>query len=81
MFLGGDTAWKCSDTARDVATEAQARGKWVHIGRVNSWRRLQLVADWPVDSVDGTYLKYGPEVNGRRLAGWLRRLETAPTLF
>jgi hypothetical protein len=81
MFIGGDTDWKCSNEARDVAREAQLRGKWVHVGRVNSWRRLDLVAGWDVDSVDGTLLRFGPDANGRRLAGWLRRLDTTPTLF
>ena len=81
MFLGGTTAWKCSREAHDVAAEARLRGKWVHAGRVHSWRRLHLFAGWPVDSVDGTYLKYGPDTNGRRLAGWLTRLDTQPPLF
>ena len=35
-------------------------GKWVHVGRVNSWRRLDLVASWDVDSVDGTNLAFAP---------------------
>ena len=52
--------------------------KWVHVGRVNSWRRLDLVASWDVDSVDGTYLAFGPDANGARLATWLRRLRTQP---
>ena len=81
MFIGGDDGWKCSGDARDVAQEAQLRGKWVHVGRVNSWRRLDLVADWDVDSVDGTYLRFGPDTNGRQLARWLARLESEPTLF
>ena len=55
-------------------------GKWVHVDRVNSWRRLDLVASWNVDSVDGTYLAFAPEANGRRLDGWLRRLQTQPPL-
>jgi hypothetical protein len=55
-------------------------GKWVHVGRLNSWRRLDLVASWDVDSVDGTYLAFAPNANGARLATWLRRLHTQPPL-
>ncbi len=51
-------------------------GKWVHVGGVNSWRRLELVAGWDVDSVDATYLAFAPDANGRRLSCWLRRLDT-----
>jgi hypothetical protein len=80
-FIGGDTAWKISSEARDVAREAQLRGKWVHVGRVNSWKRIDRVADWDVDSVDGTFLRFGPDTNGARLARWLQRLDTTPTLF
>ena len=81
LFVGGDTTWKLSDDAHDVVREAQFRGKWVHVGRVNSWRRLSLLADWDVDSVDGTYLRFGPDTNGRQLSRWLTRLDTEPTLF
>ncbi|MCA1705172.1 MAG: hypothetical protein LC808_18705, partial [Actinobacteria bacterium] len=27
--------------------------------------------------MDGTYLAFGPEAKGRRLTGWLRRLQTS----
>jgi hypothetical protein len=81
LFLGGDTAWKLSQDAHDLVREAQLRGKWVHAGRVNSWKRLCLFASWDVDSVDGTYLRFGPEINGRHLARWLARLDNEPTLF
>jgi len=35
---------------------------------------------WNVDLVDGTYLAFDPQVNGRRLEGWLRRLHSQPPL-
>ena len=73
--------WKLSPDARLCVDEAQLLGKWVHVGRVNSWRRLRHVAAWDVDPVDGTYLAFGPDRNGARLAGWLRRLETEGALW
>ena len=72
---GGLQEWKLSAAAKACVDEARLGGKWVHVGRVNSWRRLELMASWNVDSVDGTYLAFGPDANGRRLARWLRRLE------
>lgn len=54
VFLGGSTAWKLGRVARDLAAYGQARGKWVHMGRVNSKRRLAYAARIGCDSVDGT---------------------------
>jgi hypothetical protein len=71
---GGLAEWKVSPAAAACVQEARRYGKWTHMGRVNSWRRLELAASWGLDSVDGTYLAFGPDANGRRLAGWLRRL-------
>ncbi|HSH58722.1 MAG TPA: hypothetical protein VK988_03590 [Acidimicrobiales bacterium] len=47
---------------------------------MDSWRPLDLVASWNVDLVVGTYLAFAPQVNGRRLEGWLRRLHSQPPL-
>lgn len=81
VFIGGDDTYKLSDTARTIVTEAKRRGVWVHMGRVNSYRRLRIAADMGCDSVDGTYLAFGPDVNTPRLVGWLKRLRTTPSLF
>jgi len=80
VFIGGTDEWKLSTWAHEVAHAAQRSAKWVHVGRVNSWRRLARVAAWDTDSVDGTYLRFGPTVNGRTLLRWLDRLAT-PSLF
>ena len=49
-------------------------------GRVNSRRRLRRLAGH-VDSVDGTYLAFGPDRNIVRLVRWLDELATQPTLL
>ncbi len=67
--------WKLSPAAKLCVDEARLGGKWVHVGRVNSWRRLELMASWDVDSVDGTYLAFAPDANGRHLSRWLQRLD------
>lgn len=74
VFLGGSTEWKLSPEARAVTAEAKRRGKWVHMGRVNSLRRLQLAAEWGVDSADGTMIAFGPTENLAKLCGWLAEL-------
>jgi hypothetical protein len=81
MFLGGDTAWKLGQHARRLTTEAKARGKWVHMGRVNSRRRLQIAAHMGCDSADGTYLAKAPDKNLPRLLDWLAELSDQLALF
>ena len=80
LFVGGTDAWKLSEAAYGLAAEAKARGKWLHLGRVNSLRRLRAAACAGYDSADGTFLKYGPTVNLPRVLGWLRELAERPTL-
>jgi hypothetical protein len=48
------------------------------VGRVNSRARLRWAATTGVDSVDGTYLRYGPDRNWPHLRAWLHELEVAP---
>lgn len=53
LFVGGSTGWKLSEAAADLTGEAKARGKLVHMGRVNSrrvWRQLtgSAVTRWTV---------------------------------
>lgn len=80
LFIGGTTEWKLSELAYDLATEADARGKWVHMGRVNSWRRLKAAAVSGYDSADGTFLAFGPDKNKPRLFAWLATLARQETL-
>lgn len=54
VFIGGSTEWKLSDVAHRLVDMAKERSLWVHMGRVNSARRLQLAASWGCDSVDGS---------------------------
>lgn len=80
LFIGGTTSWKLSPAARAAALEAIRRGKAVHMGRVNSLRRLQAAALMGCDSADGTFLRPAPDQNVPRLLNWLRRLEAEPFL-
>ena len=59
FFLGGSTEWKLSAEAAALVLYAKSLGKWVHMGRVNSQRRLKYAMSIGCDSVDGTgYSKF-----------------------
>ena len=81
LFLGGDTDWKLSNAARATVAEANARGKWTHMGRVNSMRRFQIAMDFGCDSVDGNFLMFGPDKNLAQLISWVDSAYYSPTLF
>lgn len=56
VFIGGTTDWKLGPHARAVIRAAQAIGKWVHVGRVNTPGRFEHFESLGVDSIDGTGL-------------------------
>lgn len=70
IFLGGgkgpDTGgieWKVSDVAKACTREALRRGKWVHMGRVNTGYRMSVAQDFGCGSADGTYLMHQAPLN------------------
>jgi hypothetical protein len=65
------TEWKTGTVAKEVSKRAVEAGKWLHMGRVNTLGRIQIAKRMRCDSVDGTYLAYGPDKNLPRLLGWL----------
>lgn len=71
LFIGGSTMWKLSSFARELVEEAKRRDKWVHLGRVNSRKRVLIARDWGCDSVDGTFLAFGPYKNLPECLRWM----------
>lgn len=72
VFIGGDTAWKLSAEAGRIVMEAQRRGVWVHMGRVNSTKRWLRALAMGCDSADGTFLRFGPpELMLSKVSSWL----------
>jgi hypothetical protein len=72
LFIGGSTEWKLGRHSQRIAFEARRRGKRVHMGRVNSHRRLITAAlSHACDSADGTYIAFGPDVNLVKVERWL----------
>lgn len=83
VFVGGSTEWKESEAARRICCLAKEMGKLVHVGRVNSERRLRLFddlgRDWrgaphAIDSLDGTQFSRYPD---RYIPRWAERLQPA----
>lgn len=70
LFIGGSTEWKLGPAAADLANQARSHLKWVHMGRVNSWRRFAYADAIGCDSVDGTYVAFGPDKNLPHVVGW-----------
>lgn len=81
LFMGGTTRWKLSEPCYALMREARDRGKWVHAGRVNSFRRLRAMALGGAHSADGTFVAFGPDVNIPRLRSWLDEHDRQPALF
>jgi hypothetical protein len=67
LFIGGSTEWKLSKDADWCIRYAQKQDKWVHVGRVNSKKRIRHFQLIGVNSCDGTTICFAPERNFRRL--------------
>lgn len=80
LFVGGSTEWKLGAAAREIVAEAKSRGKWVHMGRVNSEKRFEYARAIGCDSADGTFLTFGPDINLPKLLAWTRN-NGQPDLF
>lgn len=79
LFIAGDTKWKLGIHAERVAKLARNAGKWVHMGRGNSRKRLERARSMGCQSIDGTYLRF-PDTNLPKLVGWLDWLDNTPML-
>lgn len=71
LFIGGTTDWKLDAPARRIVGEAKQRGKWVHMGRVNTERRYKYARAIGCDSADGTTIAQFQSTL-RDVRAWLR---------
>jgi hypothetical protein len=72
LFIGGTTTWKLGPQARTLVDAAVQRDKWVHMGRVNSERRMRYAQAIGCSSADGTYFTFGPSTNLPAVLAWVR---------
>lgn len=70
IFIGGSTEWKLSSAAAWISIRARQKGKWVHMGRVNSVYRASRLLEFP-DSVDGTAWAKHPTKYAKLWQNWL----------
>jgi len=76
LFIGGDDSFKESREAAALAGVAKRRGKWVHMGRVNTFRRFRIAYEMGCDSVDGGSYSNWPDRRIPEAIGWLKRLDS-----
>lgn len=81
LFVGGTTDWKLSDDAYRLAAEAKARGKWAHMGRVNSANRFRAAVAAGYDSADGTFVGFGPDLRLPDVGRWIEFGRNNPSLW
>jgi len=73
LFLAGNDKWREGPDGTALIKEAKEEGLWVHVGRVNSKKRLLHYERLGVDSVDGTHLSYaGREQGLQNVTRWLQ---------
>jgi hypothetical protein len=81
VFVGGSTEWKLSTHAVRLVREAKERGKWVHVGRVNSLKRISHFAPLGVDSFDGSGFSAWGDKRIKLAVRWIDRALSRPSLF
>ena len=81
LFVGGDTPWKLSEAAYGICAAARERGKWTHMGRVNSRQRLLAATAAGYDSADGTHSSFGPDKRLPQLIRWVEECGRRPGLL
>lgn len=74
LFIGGSTEFKLGGDARAIVARAKDMGLWVHMGRVNSLKRLRYAQSIGCDSADGTFIAFAPDENLPKVQSWLREL-------
>ena len=81
FFIGGSTGYKIGPSGRVAAKRAKEMGKWLHVGRVNTWQRILYASLLGADSCDGTCIAFGRDINLARLNRWLEVVNKQRRIF
>jgi hypothetical protein len=73
FFIGGDTAFKLGLDVQEICYHFY-ENKWIHMGRVNSLKRLRVAKKFGCKSADGTTLAIAPK-NRFRIEEWFNTLD------
>lgn len=63
LFIGGSTEYKLSKEVADIVRITKEKDKWIHMGRVNSKKRIKYAHSIGCDSVDGTGFSMFPNTH------------------
>ena len=80
VFVGGDNEFKLRQSA-PLIDAAKSRDKLIHIGRVNTHRRLRYAFDLGADTVDGTNYSMFSETHLPGALAFVKGLDKRPVLF
>ena len=80
LFIGGTTAWKLSQEAVQLIALAKMKCYPVHVGRVNSRKRIRWCFDQGVTSVDGTSMSRFSETYLPSFASYIAGLKKQTTI-
>jgi hypothetical protein len=75
LFIGGTSEWKLSQEAVRLIAIAKIKAHQVHVGRVNSRKRIRWCFDQGVASVDGTSMSMFSETYLPKFAGYIAGLK------
>jgi hypothetical protein len=67
LFVGGSDEHKLGPEGRRAIEAAKAHGKWVHIGRAQSDKRMRYAEEVGADSADGSFLVSGARAGGANI--------------
>lgn len=81
LFIGGTDNWKMSKRSEQLIRKCQSLGKKIHVGRVNSLKRMMWCKYLNVNSVDGTHIKFGPDINKKKLIRWMHKTNSKKFLI
>lgn len=81
VFVGGSTDYKLGAAARAIVGEARRRGKWAHMGRVNSRRRFHYAASIGCQSFDGSSFSRFPTKKIPRMLRWFDERRAQPSIL
>lgn len=81
LFIGGSNPWRVSGAVERLIAEANRRGLWTHIGRINSLAALRRSQAMGAKSADGTFLKFAPDTNIERMLRWFDAMDRQPLLL
>lgn len=73
LFIGGSTGFKLGQLAADLTADWRAKGRPVHMGRVNSERRIRYAVEIGCTSCDGSGFSKWPDTRIPLGVKWIRR--------